>query len=209
MYSLKKSFQALSCYRCPTSKQRCVSGGGRNNTAVIFHRYGTIKKQTVMREICTVRIWIDGDACPKLIKVVLFRAAMRTRTEIIIVSNHIVSTPASPFIIKRVVGAGFDVADKYIVDNLQANDLVITADIVLADHVVAKKAMALNPRGELYTADNIKQILAMRNLNESLRDNGLLRGGAGKLSPKEVQNFSNNLDKIISKAARMSGQVPG
>lgn len=146
-----------------------------------------------------MKIWIDGDACPNAIKTILFRAAMRTQTHLVIVSNHVVSTPASPFIKRCVVHAGFDVADNQIAENLQVNDLVITADIPLADIVIAKGGIALNPRGELYSTDNIKHVLAMRNLNESLRSNGMISGGAGKLGPKEIMNFSNNLDKIITK----------
>ena len=148
-----------------------------------------------------MQIWIDGDACPKLIKEILFRAAIRTKTNLIIVSNHVVSTPSSPFIKKCVVHGGFDVADNHIADNLLENDLVITADIPLADIVVTKKGIALNPRGELYSANNIKQILAMRNLNESLRSSGMISGGCGKIGPRDIQNFSNNLDRIITKYA--------
>ncbi len=146
-----------------------------------------------------MQIWIDGDACPKIIKDILFRAAMRTKTNLIIVSNHVVSTPSSPYIKKHVVHSGFDVADNHIADNLQENDLVITADIPLADIIITRKGIALNPRGELYSHNNIKQILAMRNLNESLRNNGMISGGAGKFGPKDVQNFSNNLDRLITK----------
>jgi uncharacterized protein YaiI (UPF0178 family) len=146
-----------------------------------------------------VKIWIDGDACPKVIKDIIFRAAIRSKTSVIIVSNHIVNTPPSPFIQRWLVSTALDAADNKIVDNIEAMDLVITADIPFADLVIAKQAMALNPRGELYSSNNIKQILAMRNLNESLRSNGLISGGAGKFSPKDVQNFSNNLDRIITK----------
>ena len=99
------------------------------------------------------------------------------------------------------VGAGFDVADDQIVEELQENDLVITADIPLADAVITKQGIALNPRGTLYSPNNIKQILATRDLNQSLRDSGMLSGGAGKISQKEIQTFSNHLDKIITKWA--------
>lgn len=150
-----------------------------------------------------MKIWIDGDACPKAIKEILFRAAIRCKIPLIIVSNHFFSIPASPYIQRIIVNAGFDVADQHIVTQIQARDLVITADIVLADLIIAKQAMVLNPRGELYSANNIKQILAMRNLNESLRNNGLISGGHGKLGPKEVQNFSNHLDKILSQASSL------
>lgn len=146
-----------------------------------------------------MKIWIDGDACPKVIKDILFRAAIRSKTTVIIVANHFISVPASPWIQRWIVSAGLDAADTKIIDNLGAGDLVITADIPFADLAIAKKAMALNPRGELYSADNIKQILGMRNFNESLRSSGLLTGGAAKISAREIQNFSNNLDRIITK----------
>lgn len=145
-----------------------------------------------------MKIWIDGDACPKVIKDIIFRAAIRTQTITTIVSNHPLITPISPYIKRLIVSTGFDAADNKIVDCLEARDLVVTADIPLADLVIAKQGMALNPRGELYSANNIKQILALRNLNESLRSCGMLTGGAAKISAKEIQNFSNNLDKIIN-----------
>lgn len=144
-----------------------------------------------------MRIWIDGDACPKVIKEIIFRAAVRTETQVILVSNHFISIPPSPFIKRQQVGKGFDVADNHITDNLAENDLVITADIPLANDVITKKAIALNPRGELYSANNIKQILAMRNFNESLRDSGMISSGAKTLSQREIQAFSNHLDKIL------------
>jgi uncharacterized protein YaiI (UPF0178 family) len=144
-----------------------------------------------------LQIWIDGDACPNKIKEILYRAAIRTKTELIIVANHFFSIPPSPFIKRLLVESGFDAADRKIAENVQHNDLVITADIPLASIVIQKNGIALNPRGELYTESNIKQILAMRNLNESLRDNGMLSGGHGKLSQTDIRRFSNNLDKYL------------
>ncbi|MBA2648398.1 MAG: YaiI/YqxD family protein [Legionella sp.] len=143
-------------------------------------------------------IWIDGDACPKMIKHILFRAAMKRQVMVIMVANHLPIVPPSPFIKRVKVDSGFDKADNYIVMHLKPQDLVITADIILADEVVTKEAFALNPRGMLYTANNIKQILNIRHMNESLRESGLIRSGLESLSPKEIQNFSNHLDKIIS-----------
>lgn len=145
-----------------------------------------------------MHIWIDGDACPKIIKDLLFRAAMRTKTYLIFISNHAVSVPLSPYIKKHQVGFGFDVADKYILDHMNNNDLVITADIPLADSVISQGGFALNPRGEMYSAENMKQHLALRNFNESLRSCNLLTGGPGKLSQKEIRDFANNLDKFIA-----------
>lgn len=144
-------------------------------------------------------IWVDGDACPKAIKEVLFRAAVRTKTLLTLVANQNMTLPPSPFIKKCIVGAGFDVADNEIVHQLQPGDLVITADIPLADAVITKGGIALDPRGELYTHQNIKQKLAIRNLNESLRSGGMLKSGQAPFGSKEVQKFSNNLDRFLTK----------
>lgn len=144
-----------------------------------------------------MQIWIDGDACPKLIKDILFRACVRTKIQSIIVANQLISTPPSPFIKRVQVSHGFDSADKYIVEHVLPGDLVITADIPLADLVVTKGAVALNPRGDLYTKQTIKHHLGIRNLNENLRSCQLVRGGPDKISPKNIQLFANNLDKIL------------
>jgi len=146
-----------------------------------------------------MQIWMDGDACPRPIKEVLFRAAIRTRTLLIVVANHYVPTPNSPFIKKQQVSGGFDVADHYIVNTMVAGDLIVTADIPLADLVVSKGGAALNPRGKMYTHDNIKQQLAVRNLNESLRSSALLTGGVAPLNQKDIRDFSNSLDRFLSK----------
>ncbi len=150
-----------------------------------------------------MNIWIDGDACPKAIKQILFRAAAKRQVLVIIVANHLAIIPPSPFIKRVKVESGFDSADNYIITQVQSQDLVITADILLADQIISKQAFALNPRGTFYSANNMKQILSMRNLNESLRENGLLRGGADVLSAKEVQSFSNHLDRIITQYHRI------
>ncbi|OGV50671.1 MAG: hypothetical protein A3F46_10945 [Legionellales bacterium RIFCSPHIGHO2_12_FULL_42_9] len=146
-------------------------------------------------------IWLDGDACPKTIKDILFRAVMRTQTSLIIVSNHFFITPASPFIKKWQVPAGFDAADNQIIASMRPGDLIITADIPLADAVVSKGGIALNPCGELYSNHNIKHHLAVRNLNESLRSSGLINSSQGKMSTKEIQNFANCLDTFLCKAS--------
>lgn len=145
-----------------------------------------------------MNIWIDGDACPKAIKQILFRAASKRGVPLFIIANHLVAIPPSPFIKRVLVEAGFDAADNYIVLHAKQNDLVITADIPLADLLVAQQVLVLNPRGTLYSANNIKQVLTMRNMNESLRSSGLAQGGPNQLSAKDVQIFSNNLDKIIT-----------
>lgn len=145
------------------------------------------------------KIWIDADACPNPVKELLFRAAVRTQTQLIAVANHFIQLPPSPYIKRHQVSAGFDAADQYILDNLQIDDLVITADIPLAEAVISLKAHALNPRGELYTTDNIKQYLTMRNFNESLRSCNMIRGGVDKLSQKEIREFANNLDRFLAR----------
>lgn len=147
-------------------------------------------------------IWVDADACPKAIKEILYRAAIRTKTQMILVANQSLMTPLSPFIQKRVVASGFDVADQEIIDHVTAGDLVITADIPLADAVVHKKATAIDPRGVLYTTANIKQRLSLRNLNAELRSMAVIRGGPAGLSKKEINDFSNCLDKYLSASAR-------
>lgn len=147
-------------------------------------------------------IWVDADACPKVIKEILFRAAERTKTHIVFVANQLIQTPYSIYLKKVQVAAGFDVADNYIVKNVQLGDLVITADIPLADAVINKKGIALNPRGELYSLENIKQRLSMRNLNEELRSMGMASSGPAKLNQRDIQLFSNCLDHHLQKLAK-------
>ncbi len=149
-----------------------------------------------------MQLWLDGDACPKAIKDVLFRAAHRRQCLLTVVANHFFPTLPSPYIKKIQVSAGFDMADNKIVELLEPGDLVITADIPLADAVVSKGGIALNPRGELYTTHNIKQHLALRNLNDSLRSGGLISGGPPKFSPREIQNFAKALDKFLMQAKK-------
>lgn len=146
-----------------------------------------------------MKIWVDADACPVIIKSILYRAANRTQTELILVANQFLQTPPSPYIKKIRVAHGFDVADNEIINQIEQGDLVITADIPLADAVIAKGGYALNPRGTLYTVDNIKQRLAIRDFNEQLRDGGLISGGPAKISQKEVQTFANSLDRLLVK----------
>ena len=143
-------------------------------------------------------IWVDGDACPNAIKAMVFRAAVRTQTLVRVVANRGLNLPPSPYIKQIQVSAGFDAADQRIVDEVQPGDLVITADIPLADAVISKGGLALNPRGELYTHNNMKALLAQRNANESLRGAGLMSGGPSKFSPKDLQRFANHLDKYMA-----------
>lgn len=145
-----------------------------------------------------MQIWVDADACPKVIKEILFRAAIRTKTKVILVANQLLYTPPSPFITKIQVQSGFDVADNEIVEKLQAGDLVITADIPLADAAVTKKCIALNPRGELYSHENIKQRLTIRNISEELRGIGVSTKGPPKLGTRDIQAFANKLDQLLA-----------
>ena len=146
-----------------------------------------------------MQIWVDADACPKIIKEILYRAAIRTQTLLTLVANSALTAPPSPFIAKLQVGSGFDVADSRIVELMQAGDLVITADIPLADAVVAKGGMALNPRGELYSEANIKERLALRNVSTELRSSGVRSGGPAALGKKQVQAFASQLDKVLGR----------
>lgn len=144
-------------------------------------------------------IWVDADACPKVIKEILFRATVRTKTSLILVANASLTYPGSPYIRSVRVEKGFDSADNYIVAHLNPKDLVITADIPLAAEVVAKGGIAINPRGEMYTDNNMKQRLASRNINEQLRATGERTGGPAALSIKEKTAFANALDRCLAK----------
>ncbi len=153
-----------------------------------------------------MKVWVDGDACPKAIREIVFKAAINRKVHTVFVSNSPAIIPASPFVRQIQVSKGFDKADRYIVDNLEPGHLVITADIPLSDGVISKGAIALNPRGTLYTASNVKQVLASRNLNEMLRESGQITGGSAPLSAKEVQTFSRHFDATLTKGL-MKGSV--
>ena len=144
-------------------------------------------------------IWVDADACPKAVKEVIFRAARRTEIVTTLIANQMLMTPPSPFIKAVQVPSGMDVADNEIVLRLAAGDLVITADIPLAAQVVEKGALALNPRGEWYTRENVQQLLSMRNFMQELRDSGTQTSGPSALSVRDVQNFANALDRWLAK----------
>jgi len=146
-----------------------------------------------------MRIWVDADACPNIIKDILFRAANRTHTPTVFVANQPICIPPSSYITSMQVSAGFDVADNHIINKMEPGDLVITADIPLADGVVTKGGIALNPRGELYTARNIKQSLSIRNFHDGLRSSGVITGGPAKLGKKEIQAFANCLDQFLNR----------
>lgn len=145
-----------------------------------------------------MKIWVDADACPGVIKDILFRAAIRTKLTMTLVANHAMKIPSSENIHFMQVTQGFDVADNEIVQRVNAGDLVITADIPLAAEVIEKGALALNPRGELYTADTIKAKLTMRNFMDTLRSSGVQTGGPPALSQADRQAFANQLDKLLT-----------
>jgi uncharacterized protein YaiI (UPF0178 family) len=146
-----------------------------------------------------MHIWVDADACPKMIKEVLFRAANRTRTPLTLVANAFLTYPNSAYIRSVQVAKGFDSADHYIVTHLNPRDLVITADIPLAADVLAKQGIAINPRGEIYTENTIRQRLNMRDINEQLRGIGERTGGPSALGIKEKTAFANALDRCLAK----------
>ena len=146
-----------------------------------------------------MKIWVDADACPVVIKDILFRAAERTRLELTLVANRSVRTPPSPYIKMLQVTAGFDVADNEIVQRLGVGDLVITGDIPLAAEVIEKGGNALSPRGELYSADSIKSRLGMRDFLDNLRASGVDTGGPPALSQSDRNTFANQLDKLLAK----------
>ena len=146
-----------------------------------------------------MHIWVDADACPKVIKEILFRAAERVQVPLILVANKPLQTPPSRLIRSIRVEGGFDVADKLIVQHLAPDDLVITADIPLAAEVIEKGGHALNPRGTFYTKNNIKERLAMRDLMDELRGSGINTGGPKTLSQSDRQAFANQLDRFVAK----------
>ncbi len=146
-----------------------------------------------------MQIWVDADACPNVIKEILFRAAERVKVPMVLVANSTLAIPSSSFIRTIRVAAGQDVADKEIVRRVEKGDLVITADIPLAADVVAKGAFALNPRGELYTEETIRERLSMRNFMDELRINGIDTGGPATLSQRDRQAFANQLDGFLTR----------
>jgi uncharacterized protein YaiI (UPF0178 family) len=142
---------------------------------------------------------VDADGCPRAIKDILYRAAQRVEVPLVLVANQPLQVPPSPLITTRQVAGGFDVADNYIVEEIEEGDVVITADIPLAAEVVEKGAHAINPRGELYTPNNIRQRLAMRDFMEEMRSAGQVSGGPAPLNQQDRQAFANQLDRLLVK----------
>jgi len=144
-----------------------------------------------------MKIWVDADACPKVIKEILFRAADRKKVMVTLVSNQYLQVPKSKYINSIQVPGGPDIADDYIAAQIEKGDLVITADIPFAAIIVKKGGSALNPRGQFYDKENIQQILTMRNLMDELRSTGIETGGPDSFKQSDRQNFANRLDQFL------------
>jgi len=149
-----------------------------------------------------IKIWIDADACPKMVKDVVFKASARLSIPVCLVANSYMAVPRDSLITSIQVEKGTDVADTYISDNVSVNDLVITADIPLAAQVVEKGATAINPRGELYTEENVRERLSIRDFMKDLRDFGVDTGGPASFGPKDKERFADSFNRIITKAIR-------
>ncbi len=145
-----------------------------------------------------MKIWVDADACPKVIKDILYRAAERIKSELILVANQPLSIPKSPFIKSIRVAPGFDVADNYIVQQVSEGELVITSDIPLAAELLEKGAEALNPRGERYDRETIRQKLTMRDFMDEMRGSGIVSGGPPPLNQTDRREFANALDRFLN-----------
>lgn len=147
-----------------------------------------------------MKIWVDADACPNVIKEILFRVAIRAKLTTTFVANQYIKTPASPFLKSLQVPGGFDVADDEIVRQVETDDLVITADIPLADEVIDKGGYVISPRGELLTKENIKPRLQVRDMMEAMRNSAVeMTGGQAAFGQKDKQTFANALDRFVAK----------
>ena len=149
-----------------------------------------------------MRIWVDADACPKVVKEILFRVAERTGIAVTLVANQPVPVPRIPSVQAVQVEHGFDIADNEIVRRCEPGDLVITADIPLAAEVIDKGGSALNPRGELYTRENVRQRLNMRDFLDTMRASGVHTGGPPALDQRDRQAFANALDRFVARARK-------
>jgi hypothetical protein len=159
----------------------------------------TIVTESVTEPVKPMQIWVDADACPVVIKDILFRVAEKRQIVVTLIANKLLRTPPSRYIKALQVPHGFDVADREIIRLLQAGDLIITADIPLASDVIAKGGWVLTPRGEFYTKDNIEQQLTMRNFMDELRGSGVDTGGPPPLSQNDRQMFANQLDRHLTR----------
>ena len=149
-----------------------------------------------------MQIWVDADACPAAIKEILYRAAARREIQVTLVANSPLRTPRSPWIRAVQVPGGFDVADQHIAQQVEAGDLVITADVPLAAKVIERGGHAINPRGELYTAENIGERLAVRDFMDELRSGGAITGGPASFGKRDREKFANQLDRLLARRAQ-------
>lgn len=148
------------------------------------------------------QIWVDADACPVAVKEILYRAARRTEVTVTLVANQMLTVPPSPFIRARQVPSGFDVADRHIIEVVQAGDLVITADVPLAAKVIARGATVIEPRGDLLDTRNIDERLSMRDFLDGLRNSGMVTGGPAAYSDGDRRAFANRLDRWLAIRAK-------
>lgn len=149
-----------------------------------------------------MKIWIDADACPRVIKEIVYRASERLKVTVCLVANNDLTKAHTAFVTSVRVANGFDVADDYIAQHAEPCDLVITADIPLAARIVEKGGVALDPRGELYTEENVGEKLSMRNLMQELRTEGLIQGGPGQFSLTDRQRFASSMDRLLTRMVR-------
>jgi uncharacterized protein YaiI (UPF0178 family) len=168
------------------------------NATINFHLSKNIGNSEMKKKRTPNTIWIDADACPKQVREIAFKAGHRTKIKIILVANSYLTIPHSDLIRLIIVDKGLDVADQHIEEHVEQYDLVITADIPLASKVVAKGALAINPRGEIYDEENIGEILSMRDFMKDLRDGGLVSGGPASFGPKDTERFANSLNQLLS-----------
>jgi len=154
-----------------------------------------------------MRIWIDADACPRVIKEIAFRASERLEIPVCLVANTSLANHHSRLIDSVVVSEGFDVADDYIAEHAGPEDVVITADIPLAARIVAKGAVGIDPRGEFYTEENVGERLSMRDLMMELRDGGMVRGGPAQFGATDRQRFASSLDTLLTRMVKGRKQL--
>ncbi|MDD2582137.1 MAG: YaiI/YqxD family protein [Desulfuromonadaceae bacterium] len=154
-----------------------------------------------------MRIWIDADACPRVIKEIVFRASERLNLRVLLVANKSLTKHDSGLVESIVVADGFDVADDYIAEHATAEDLVVTADIPLAARIVAKGCVALDPRGELYTEENVGERLSMRDLMVELRAEGAIHGGPAQFNLVDRQRFASSLDRVLTRFIRGKSRI--
>ncbi len=151
-----------------------------------------------------MRIWIDADACPKMIKDFVYKVSRRLQVPVVLVANSGIHVPRSNLVFLVVVGKGIDAADHHILENCAVGDLVVTGDIPLASSLIDKGVVAIDPRGTVYTPDNVKEALATRNLMEKLREEGTMSGGPPPLGPNDKAKFANAIDRELTRLQRNS-----